>query len=95
MKAIQTVLLAACLVSAAHAEIVGVVDAGRGTMIELHDTAGQCVSGALQAIYRQALPSQVSIPGCWVMVPGAINVVFFDADGARIPVSAVRKPVTT
>ncbi len=96
MRSHQACALIACLATAlAHAEVVGVVDAGRGTVIELHDTAGPCVGGALHAVYRHALPSQATVPGCWVMGQGAVRVAFMDADTAIIPVAAVRKPTPT
>ena len=99
MRSVQTVLLAACLVASAHAEIVGVVDgvdADAGTLIELHDTAGLCVSGTLYALYRAALPSTVSVPGCWVMMGrGSVMAAFLDGSAYRIQISAVRKPATT
>lgn len=93
MKATKTCTLIACLATAlAHAEVVGVVDAGNGTVIELHDTAGACVGGALSAVYRQALPSQVTVPGGWVMGQTSVMVAFMDGDAARIPFAAVRRP---
>ena len=97
MRSIKAAVLAACLIvaSTAHAELIGIVDAGRGTLIELHDTAGPCVGGALHAVYRQALPSQVTVPGCWVMGQGSVRVAFLAADTAIIPVAAVRKPTPT
>lgn len=95
MRSVQAFLVAACLVASAHAEIVGIVDAGHGPVIELHDSAGICVSGALHALYRQALPSKVSVPGCWVMGQAWVMVAFLDGDAVRIPIAAVRKPAVT
>lgn len=93
MKFHQAWLLIACLAAApAHAAVIGIVEAGGGAVIELHDTAGACVGGALSAVYRQALPSQVTVPGCWVMGQTSMMVAFMDGDAVHIPAAAVRKP---
>lgn len=91
-RAIAALALLAPL--SAGAAVVGVIRSQHG-QIELHDTAGPCVGGALAATYRPANPADAPVPGCWVARNGRVVLVFFDGDVASAPIEAVRKPAQT
>lgn len=91
--ALVSASLIAATVSLAHAEVIGVIDAGNGAVIDLHNTAGPCVSGAMLAEYWPSRQTALVIPGCYRMIGNMIIVAFLDADTARIPVTAVKNPV--
>jgi len=70
-------------------EILGTVDTAAGS-IELYRERGACVAPALSAAWFSP-DRKERVPGCWKPgTEGHLNVVFFDADVARIPMSAVR-----
>jgi hypothetical protein len=94
MRLVASLALAAAgalLSPPANAAIVGTVPHPSGSFINLHDEAGPCVGDAKRAEFVAADLSKVA--GCWVASQGFVMVVFFDADVARIPFPAVRKPV--
>ena len=72
-------------------EILGSVSTPAGT-IELYRERGVCAAPALSAAWLSP-DRKERVPGCWKPgTDGHLNVVFFDADVARVPLSAVTKP---
>lgn len=95
MKYVSALLLCAAIAAlTAHAEVVGIVDAGDGDILELHDTVSPlCVPNTLQAIYRPAEKGQHLMLGCWTSIRGGFAVEFDRGVVVRIPTSAVKIPV--
>lgn len=92
MKISGLALAALLCASSAQAELMGVVDAQNGVVVNLHREAGPCVGGARRAEYVDVVKKQ-NIPGCWaVQGGGVIQVAWFDGDADAIPLSAVRLP---
>lgn len=91
----RAAITALCLLAApAHAAVFGTANTITGR-IDLHNTAGAvCVGDALAATYRPANPDATTVSGCWTAGGDVVFVVFFDGDIARIPMAAVRKPVS-
>lgn len=77
-----------------QAVVFGIVRTSGG-QLELHDTPGPCVGGALAATYRPANPKSEPVQGCWVARDGFVYLVFLDGDVGKIPMAAVREPETT
>lgn len=76
----------------ARAAIIGTVDAGQGTRIELHDGPGElCKAPARMAVYTDAAGSTTA--GCWVLRREGVRVNWLDGDADMVPLQAIRKPV--
>lgn len=87
-------VLAILAASAANAKIVGVVKDRTGATIALHDDRGQvCVGDARRAEHVTA--AGVVTNGCWALANAEqVFVVFFDAEVATLPISAIKPPKT-
>lgn len=57
--------------------------------ITLHDDVGVCLGAARLAVFEDGTQR---IPGCWVARGDAVMIVFLDADVARVPIAAFKRP---
>lgn len=81
------------LVSAAIAvEPAAMLEGVNGSVINLYAEQGPCQEQAKRAEWVSADASK-RIAGCWIAQGQQLQIVFFDGDAMRAPISAV-KPVS-
>jgi hypothetical protein len=82
-------ILMSCSAEAQEAQSL-VADGFAGSTITIHQDKGQCVGDAKRAEWVSK-DGQQKVPGCWIIVPGSqVQVVYFDGDAMRAPMSAFR-----
>ena len=64
-----------------------------GESITLHDEDGPCVGEAKFAVW-QSPDKRKAVPGCYVIDGPVVRVVFLDGDMMRVPLGALKKPVS-
>lgn len=96
MKYHTGLALAALLcASVAQAEVIGVVNATHGVVINLHFEQDVCKEGKRLAEYIDLI-KKINVRGCWeVQAGGFVSVDWADGDVGRIPLGVIEEPKTT
>jgi hypothetical protein len=70
---------------------VAVIDSELGHVTLDGERTGHCQAPARGAVWRSP-DGQTTVPGCWIVIAGGVQIAFADGDVLRVPMRALRPP---